>query len=475
MNNQHHPALCVPFSTKNNYLTLSLASPFVQAHEYLAYRRLDRLYHRATFRIEKKDTDKVAMTNPKNDYANRPFLVLSLGGDLFLNGQACRVVGLFIALARGNIDTDFIDCVFDERYPPLVPTPPAPIQGMFSGEALYGTWEGRINAVLCPRECDAYTGGWNDEAILQDVRKWHNTVREHVAETWLEAGIDENGRLVTEKRWTQDVLEPWAKQAREQLKEYRKWKATEESKKNHLAIETQRNTGRDLLLKGDKLLPSLESVDLSVPPLFEKVLFYLRKADASGRWPATTPKRQLVMVSTLQENDSNATRNKLPTSLSVAHIKAKSNTMKTHSAYDFNEGEGGASGSFSVGFFPDSQPKSNEIFPELMKHAFELEIALFPDREPSSTIAINRNAQFRPHTDSGAGAGQSKSLIVGLGDYVGGELMVEGRKNNIRYKGVEFNGWKERHWTMPFRGERFSLVWFTPKGCDGLRGIDLCN
>jgi len=117
------------------------------------------------------------------------------------------------------------------------------------------------------------------------------------------------------------------------------------------------------------------------------------------------------------------------------------------SPYSFKEGEGGASGSFSVGAMPGdqcSQPKGNVLFPELVKAAFELEIALYPDREPSSTIAINRNAQFRPHTDNGAGFGQSKSLIVGLGTYVGGELMVEGAQKDIRYKAIEFDGWKER-------------------------------
>ena len=118
-------------------------------------------------------------------------------------------------------------------------------------------------------------------------------------------------------------------------------------------------------------------------------------------------------------------------------------------------------------------PASNAAFPELVKAAFNLERALLPDREPSSTIAVNRNAQFRPHTDSGAGAGQSLSMIVALGDYVGGELMVEGMKKDIRYKKVEFDGWKQRHYTLPFAGERYSLVWFTPKGCEGMKGIDI--
>lgn len=119
------------------------------------------------------------------------------------------------------------------------------------------------------------------------------------------------------------------------------------------------------------------------------------------------------------------------------------------------------------------QPKADTLFSELTKAAFELELLLLPDRQPSSTIAINRNAQFRPHVDSGAGAGQSISLIVGLGTYEGGELVVEGETQDIRYCPVEFNGWKQRHWTMPFKGERYSLVWFTPKGCEGKRGIDL--
>ena len=119
------------------------------------------------------------------------------------------------------------------------------------------------------------------------------------------------------------------------------------------------------------------------------------------------------------------------------------------------------------------QPASNAAFPMLVKAAFALERALLPDRAPSSTIAVNRNAQFRPHTDSGAGAGQSLSLIVALGDFAGGELMVEGAKEDIRYRPVEFDGWKQRHYTLPFAGEGFSLVWFTPKGCEELMGIDL--
>ncbi len=98
---------------------------------------------------------------------------------------------------------------------------------------------------------------------------------------------------------------------------------------------------------------------------------------------------------------------------------------------------------------------------------------MLPDRAPSSTIAVNRHAQFKPHKDVGSGSGQSRSLIVGLGDYVGGETVVEGEPYDIRYLPLEFNGWKQRHWTLPFHGERYSIVWFTPHGCEGLAGINI--
>ena len=123
-------------------------------------------------------------------------------------------------------------------------------------------------------------------------------------------------------------------------------------------------------------------------------------------------------------------------------------------------------GTFSVGCLPKplAPPKGNTLFPELMRACFLLERVLRPNRAPSSTIAINRHAQFRPHRDSGAGNGQSTSLIVALGDFTGGELAVEGTGVDIRYHPIEFDGWRERHWTLPFVGERYSLVWFTPLG-----------
>jgi hypothetical protein len=130
----------------------------------------------------------------------------------------------------------------------------------------------------------------------------------------------------------------------------------------------------------------------------------------------------------------------------------------------------------------DTYTLGNELFPDLVKEVFALEQALSHNkrdivketkgkisssqtssfRVASSHCTINCRAQFLPHVDTGRGAGQTISLIVGLGDYHSGELGVEGSLHDIRYRPLEFDAWKLRHWTRPFHGERFSLVWFIP-------------
>ncbi|KAL9188493.1 hypothetical protein ACHAXT_006871 [Thalassiosira profunda] len=397
--------------------------PNILAHDYLAFRRVDRIFHRASIRLE--ESSGLAESGV---IQRRPFFVFSLSGDLFLQEQAVRIMGLLIAVFRGLIDDDIIDCVFDEDYTNLIPSPPAPHIGLIAGEAQYMKWEGRMKTILNARRTSLYDKGWNEESVVKAVEDWEKDVLDEVARSWYCKGVAADGRLQTETEWLDTMLYPWAKKTRGILEDYRRWKASKAASSS---------------ASSTSFLPSPETLDRTTPPVFEKVLMLLRKADKSGMWPSTTPNRQLVMVST-SNDDSNGGKTR---SLSSAHMAAQKNSNDRACAYSFKEGEGGASGSFSVGAMPGeqcSQPKGNLLFPELVKAAFELEVALCPDREPSSTIAINRNAQFRPHTDNGAGAGQSKSLIVGLGDYSGGELMVEGAKKDIRYKATEFDGWKER-------------------------------
>lgn len=366
----------------------------MMAHEFFSFRRMDRMYHRATLRFPDSVYDPLETQHPNTLDRNRPFLVVSISGDLFLHGQICRVMGVLIALARGRIDEDFVDCVFDEDYPHLVPTPQAPSFGMYARDSHYTQWEGKVKKTLSPRKCDKFEDGWHDVDTLRRVHEWEAITREEIAKVWLSKGIDSSSkRLLAEKQWTTDVLEPWLVGAKKQLEDYRQWRNA------NLSSDTAASNGLGNI---PLPLPPLSSIDETIPPMYQKVLKCLREADASGCWPSTTPKRQMVMISTQKDastgdGDNQNVKNPNMSSLSMAHWVARNNNrLERSSAYSFHEGAGGASGSFSVGAMPGEQcvqPKANELFPDLMRAAFELERALRPDREPSSTIAINRNAQ----------------------------------------------------------------------------------
>ena len=79
-------------------------------------------------------------------------------------------------------------------------------------------------------------------------------------------------------------------------------------------------------------------------------------------------------------------------------------------------------------------------------------------------VQINRNWWAPPHKDSG---NVGVSHIIGLGDYEGGETVVEYPDNHTEYdiknKFASFNGSRYTHWTKPFEGKRYSLVFYKHK------------
>jgi len=98
----------------------------------------------------------------------------------------------------------------------------------------------------------------------------------------------------------------------------------------------------------------------------------------------------------------------------------------------------------------------NKKYPELYKSIRALISAAKPDFT-YTTIQINENLESAPHFDKN---NMGESYIIALGDFQGGELMVEGTPFNIRNRFKRFDGTKG-HWTAPFEGERYSLVFFT--------------
>jgi hypothetical protein len=223
--------------------------------------------------------------------------------------------------------------------------------------------------------------------------------------------------------------------------------------------------GAETARLGQHAVPSsgLElTTTVAAPHVYRRVLDLLRQIVATNQWPATSTARSQVIQSSSLEGHPSATGE-----------RSGSFTVVSETMFDCSN--------FSV-------PLANARFPELCQAVFELEQELIASsdipttmgglesphdaavlsphslpRLPSSHCAINANAQFTPHVDSGRGLGQSLSMIVGLGEYTGGQLVVEGQAHDICYQPLQFDGWKLRHWTLPFQGERFSLVWF-PEG-----------
>ena len=101
-------------------------------------------------------------------------------------------------------------------------------------------------------------------------------------------------------------------------------------------------------------------------------------------------------------------------------------------------------------------------FKELFKQTNEWVNKVYPDIQKYSTIMYNGNNQCKKHID---GNNVGESIIIGMGDYTGGRLIVydkEGKKNyiDINKKFVKFNGSNYYHEVEDWIGTRISLVFY---------------
>jgi len=116
----------------------------------------------------------------------------------------------------------------------------------------------------------------------------------------------------------------------------------------------------------------------------------------------------------------------------------------------------------------------NKDHPEVYKALVEFGEAIVPKGWDFQTIQLNHNAKARKHVDKN---NVGKSVIIGIGDYNGGELRVfspdssKHKDYNIKDKPTMFNGAVLPHETQPFsnptdyeRGKgRYTIVYFRHK------------
>ena len=79
---------------------------------------------------------------------------------------------------------------------------------------------------------------------------------------------------------------------------------------------------------------------------------------------------------------------------------------------------------------------------------------LFPEHD-FDCVMINKNFKCPAHKDKN---NIGESIIIGFGDYVGGDLVVDGVPHCIYYTPLYFDGNKKEHYVNDFIGDRYSIV-----------------
>lgn len=333
-----------------------------------------------------------------NSNCDDVIVVIEFRGDDFVQQQVRRIVGAVVAMTHGWLPQNFAEIA--TRPDVLLETPLAPNNRLYQARPRFHFDElSKKGRSIFYDEINEY-----DEAKLTEAL--HQRILQRCI-----------GQTESEKRWLVRLSNDIGPRIFDQFKKY----------------EDQNQ---------------IHSMSTSpCPPEYRKTLSLLKKIIETGQWPSTSIARSKVIKDKRQNriNDRDIYQNG---SFTIINPNYLSGVLLDN----------------NVGI---KVPLGNSLFPDLVAAIFELEKYLSNEvsnkrRPPSSHCAVNCNAQFTPHVDSGRGCGQSLSMIVGLGSYTGGDLFIEEEAFDICYSPLEFDGWRNRHWTQPFKGERFSLVWFTP-------------
>lgn len=104
--------------------------------------------------------------------------------------------------------------------------------------------------------------------------------------------------------------------------------------------------------------------------------------------------------------------------------------------------------------------KLRNLYPEFA-NIFKEFIELYGDSFNFNQVVINRDFKISRHLDA---SNVGESMIIGLGDYEGGELCLERNDevetHSIRNKFLKFNGSNIYHYVKDFTGIRYSLVFY---------------
>ncbi|VEU35613.1 unnamed protein product [Pseudo-nitzschia multistriata] len=364
--------------------------------------------------------------------SNEPFVVIEIRGDGFVAQQVRRIVATLVAISNDWLPVGFLDSA--TRADITIETPIAPAELMYFSSARFHFLDLILPSSLFETKF-AYDRGssWRTSLHSKVLRRWGKKVEE-------------------DARWISKLINNTSPRIRSELKEQTKAASSQ-------LVETEDSQHKSI----DEVIPRAIA-----PEPYRKVLSLLHNICDNEKWPRTPDAKSRFIRS--------------PYRILYGENQKHNTCSNRRSRPISSEFQGQL---FQIGSFTVVNPKIfggksvgiNAEFPELVEAVFDLETyclsrstEIFYDKKPvacplgrSSHCMISRNAEFTPHFLNGQGGEESCTMIVGLGDYIDGDFIIDGKHFDIRYQPLQYNGWRQIQSTGCFRGERFSLVWFTPK------------
>jgi hypothetical protein len=118
----------------------------------------------------------------------------------------------------------------------------------------------------------------------------------------------------------------------------------------------------------------------------------------------------------------------------------------------------------------------NKRLPELLRCLAEFGNRVVPKGWSYETITLNEGVKAKKHKDS---KNVGDSVIIGIGDFTGGDIKVwdvedkNGKAYNLHDQPLMFNGNTHYHQTTPFKGERYTMIFYKQGKPGKTRGVPM--
>jgi hypothetical protein len=121
---------------------------------------------------------------------------------------------------------------------------------------------------------------------------------------------------------------------------------------------------------------------------------------------------------------------------------------------------------------------TNKKHPTLLRLLAEFGNAIVPKGWTYNAITLNEGVKAKKHIDN---KNLGRSVIIGIGNYTGGGIRVWDKDHkdpkvfDLHLKPVMFNGGLLYHQTTPFKGERYTIIYYKQKWAGQTKGVPMAG